>query len=211
MDSPANNQLVNNTYFEGSKSRFRLFRIKLWPFGVYAVLGLVLLVEIVLGIQQLIKPPPSLQPSQPISGGKIALVSSAKEYKLGDEVTVSVKVSTSGNPTYGVDLVVIYDPKVLEATSSSFFEKGTIYSEYPLASLDTQNGVIKVSGIASGNQKGFNGSGTLASLKFKAKSAGNTTLKVDYKKDATNESNIIESTEAKDILDKTYDLKLTVK
>lgn len=183
---------------------------KILPRIVFVLLGMVVVVEIILAAKVLSKPIPAVVTVQPVSGGKIALTSTKDQYKVGDELNILVKLNTGGHPTDGTDVIIKYDANFLDAQTSNFFTKGPIYQEYPLFDVDKASGTIKISGVVTSKDKGFNGVGTFANLKLKAISAGSTALKVDYKVNATTDSNIIESGTTKDILDSVQDLNLTI-
>lgn len=180
------------------------------PKLIFIILGVVIVVELIFAVKSLRQTAPSpTKKLLPVSGGSISLVSQKREYKVGDVVPVSVRVSTGGHPTDGTDLILKFDPKVLEATRSAL-RAGKIYSEYPLMSVDPA-GLIRISGIATLKDKVFNGIGVLAFIDFKARSAGKTALTVEFTQGKTDDSNIVEAKSAKDILEKAYNLELTVK
>lgn len=179
---------------------------------IFVILGAVVLVELVLGIKNFLKPVPAVSKVErpaPITTGKISLVSPQTSYKVGSQIPVSVRVFTGGHTTDGTDLILKYDPKTLEASESSVI-KGNIYQEFPALEVNQTTGTVKISGITGANQKGFSGLGNLATVNFKAKAAGATALKVDFRKGATDDSNIIESGSSKDLLGSVDDLTLTI-
>lgn len=178
---------------------------------IYPILGVVLLVEIVLGLKTLLAPLPksTKQSLQPITGASISLFSDKPNIKLGETVPVKVRVWTGGRITSGTDLVLRFDPKVLEASSTAFV-RGKIYTDYPLISVDSQRGVIRVSGIASTAKAAFSGIGEFGVINFKAKGIGVTTLTVDFKKGLTNESNVMGVSTNEDLLEKVNSLKITI-
>ncbi|MBI4038164.1 hypothetical protein HY387_00720 [Candidatus Daviesbacteria bacterium] len=182
------------------------------PKLIFLILGVVLIIEIFMAIQTFRQPPPPAPAKiAPLSGGKIVLISPRKEYQVGEVVPVSVRVVTGGHSTSGTDVIVKFDPQKLEATGSANLTKGFIYPEYPLVSVDGKIGQVGISGIISVGKSSFNGIGILATVNFKAKTAGNTKVSVEFKKGATDDSNIVEVGTSKDILEEVFDLELTVK
>lgn len=188
--------------------------IKNWLRGpkiIFIILAVIILVEVILAVRYLGQsappPPPKLQP---ISGGRIVLIADKKDYKAGENIVVSVRVSTGGQTTYGTDLVLRFDPKVLEASNAAVTQ-GRIYSEYPMKSVDSKEGIVRISGINSaGKSSGFNGVGIFAAVNFKAASSGKTTLRIDFTPDLTSDSNILGAKDAKDILEEVFNLDLNI-
>lgn len=184
------------------------------PKIIFAILGLILLVEVIYATKVLTTPaptpPPVVRKSIPLkTAGRISLVSPRTNYKVKDSIAVSVMVNTGGQTINGADLIVHFDPKFLEATTGGLI-KGRILDEYPLVSLDAKKGLISISGISS-LKKGYRGSGLFATLNFKAKAIGNTSLMIDFTKGATTDSNLVESSASKDILESIDNLQLNVK
>jgi hypothetical protein len=192
-------------------------RRKWLPKIIFGILGLVIVIELINAYNTLKKassnPVATSQFSRlaPLSSGRIDLYSNQKEFKVGDTISVSVRIFTGGHPTDGTDLVLKYDPQILDASGLNFFRKGNVYPDYPITTVDPNAKTIQISGITSLSQSGFNGAGVFAILNFKAKAAGKTSLMVDFQKDRTTDSNIIESQSAKDILGAVTNLDLNVK
>lgn len=178
---------------------------------IYPILGAVVIVELILGLKTLLAPlPRSTQQSlQPITAASISLSSDKPNIKLGETVPVKIRLWTGGRSTSGTDLVLRFNPKILEASSTAFV-RGIIYPDYPLISVDSKNGVIRISGIASTANQAFSGIGEFGMINFKAKGKGVTTLAVDFKKGQTDDSNVISIKTNEDVLEKVKDLKLTI-
>lgn len=136
----------------------------------------------------------------PLGRAKIALVTEKSQYQIGDTVPVLVRISTGGYYSDGVDLLLKYDPKVLEASSSAIIS-GDILPNYPIKSVDAQKGLISVSAISSVETVGFNGIGNSATINFKAKQVGETSLSVEFSEESTGETNVIKHQDVSDILD----------
>lgn len=147
-------------------------------------------------------------PMQP-QVGKIALNAPRNTYRIGEVVPVTVTVDTGSRVVDGVDLIIHYDPKILEASSGGLL-KGSILEEYPTMAIDSAKGLISISGI-SALQNGFKGKGLFATINLKAKIAGKTSLAIDFEgKGSTTDSNLVESSTSKDILEQVVNLELLV-
>lgn len=130
-------------------------------------------------------------------------------YKSGDQVVVDVKLFTGGQTTDSTDLVIKYDPEFLEP-SQSFATPGQLYSEYPAVQIDKQAGLIGISGITLPGSNSFSGVGSFAKLVFKALKEGQTNVSADFRKAATDDSNVVLSGSSKDILGSVSDAELTI-
>ncbi len=124
---------------------------------------------------------------------------------VGKTLEVSINLTTS-EPTDGTDVIVKYDPALLQAQTVT---PGTIYDAYPAQKIDSKTGTITLSAIATG-ATGFSGNGAFAKVTFKALKAGSTTLSLDYQDGSTTESNVMSTDTGKDILNKVDSLKLTI-
>ncbi|MEK7617165.1 MAG: cohesin domain-containing protein [Patescibacteria group bacterium] len=193
---------TQNPWYKGSKL------IKL----IFLILGIVILVELGLGVKKLLVPFPASQPSlsvRPISDAQISLLSDKKVYKLGDKVIVDIKLSTSGHNIAGADIILSFDPKTLQASSSSF-AKGKIFSDYPQINVDSQSGLITLSGVAGLNKKFFNGIGSFGTITFTTKRSGQPSLNISFTKGSTADTNVFDAISNEDVLGKVYNLTLTV-
>lgn len=185
------------------------------PKIIFAILGIVVLIEVIYAARVLTSPTPPPPPTggsktstQP-SAGKISLITPKTNYQVAEEVPVSVMIDTGSHTIDGVDLIVRFDPKILEATSGGLI-KGTIMSEYPLMSLDAQAGLIAISGISSlGNS--FSGTGQFATLNLRAKAPGTTSLTIDFNKGSTTDSNLVVTATSEDILGSVSNVNLEIR
>lgn len=204
---PLNNQLNNNVPGKGKKGFSG-------PKIIFIILGIIILVEVVYAIRVLATPVPP--PSQPVpekivekTAGKISLNVPKTSLAVNEAVPVSVVVDTGGYEVDGVDVVVSFDPKVLEASKAGLV-KGEIFDEYPLQSVDASKGLIYISGVNS-SKTGFKGTGQFAVINLKAKGAGKASLTIDFvRKGATTDSNLVEMGTSKDILETVDNLELSV-
>lgn len=130
----------------------------------------------------------------------ILLSTSKPDVKVGETFTVSINIS-SRSATDGTDIIILYDPQLLavESNAEKAVTVGTMYPEYPI-NLDNKAGQIKVSGI-SPSSEGVVASGLFGTIKFKALKKGTASINLDFKKDSTTDSNVIESSSKKDILE----------
>lgn len=179
---------------------------------VFVISALVIALELVIGAKQLLTPVKVIKKTPAavfVSEGSINLTTEKSVYKTGEVVPVLIKVSTNNHLTAGADLVLRYDPKVLEASSSALI-MGNIYDDYPPVNIDSKNGILRVSGVVAPGKGGFNGSGDFGTINFLAKSQGITTISLDFSPSVTGDSNMIEVVTNKDILGKVGSVKINI-
>lgn len=187
--------------------------IKFTPKFIFIILGVVILVEIVIALRSLTSstPPPLVDTnvSQAVSGvAKISLVVSGNNFKAGDVIPVSVVIDTAGRLINGVDLIIRFDPKILDATDKDII-KGSLFDDYPMASVDSAKGLILISGISNA-QKGIKVSGQFIAINLKAKAPGKTSLAIDFEKGTTTHSNLVEQSTISNILEKVDNLEINI-
>lgn len=182
------------------------------PRIIFAILGIVVLIELIYAVKMTlpaaVSTPPVIKPNVQLTGGKIALVVSRNTLKVNDVIPVSVMINTGGHILDGADLIVHYDPKSLEASTSGLI-RGKVFDEYPYTAVDTKAGLISISGINI-TKKSFNGTGLFAIISVRAKVPGKTSLTIDFKKGSTTNSNLVETGTSKNILEQVSNLELTV-
>jgi hypothetical protein len=199
---------VSSHSSNGFKNRLRSLR---WPQIVIILAGVIIVGEIIFGIKTFTSPPPTSSVGQvhPLTEANISLVSPDIFYKVGNTFPVSIRVGTGGHTINGVDVVLKYDPKVIQANDKTFAPKN-VFALFPAVEVDNNAGIVRISGIADVNQPGFNSVGTLGKIDFTAKALGKTSIQIESQPGVTTESNVIESGTSADILGKTSGLEITV-
>lgn len=133
-------------------------------------------------------------------------------FNKGCGFSIDIKVDTGGAQTDGTDAILVYDQTRFTATA---VRSGTIYSDYPGNIIDTANGKVTVSGLASVSSP-FSGAGTLATVDFtvlETAPAGVTKVRFDFDpadKAKTTDSNVVERGTIADILSFVSDGNYTV-
>lgn len=180
---------------------------------IFGVLGLVILIELILGFRALTASRTQLSAAatiQSMTDPQIVIKPAQTGVRAGQVVEVKALLVTGGKPTDSTDLILHFDPNFLEASSSSAIRVGEIYQDYPVAAVDPKQGTIEVSGTTALNGQPFVGIGTFATFTFKALKEGKTALTVDFQKGATADSNVVLSGSSKDILDKVYNAEISI-
>lgn len=123
--------------------------------------------------------------------------------KVGQQFSVDINVISS-LPSYGVDVVIKYDPAALDVVPVNAIKAPVavkdLFTDYPVNKIDTAQAQILLSGITS-KSGGITLNGTMGTIKFAAKNAGQTKIDVVFNKGKTTASNVVESKTAKNILE----------
>lgn len=126
----------------------------------------------------------------------LSLSPSTGTFNKGCPVALQINLNTAGAQTDGTDVILIYDTSKFNAVSIA---SGSIYGDYPGNNIDTTNGKITVSGLASVTSP-FSGSGILATVNLQVLEkavAGATQIKFDFdpaNKAKTTDSNVVDRT-----------------
>ena len=175
---------------------------------IFVAVSFFVVVELIWGINYLKTLP---QPSAPVAAETGALLSfspAQKVVRVGEEFEVELILDTKSVKTSGTDVIINYDPTVVEVLN---VRPGLLYQKYPLNEVDAASGKIGFSGIAT-SPKAFSGKGTLAYLKLKPLKAGVATLGIEFTKDVTTDSNVVQAgSGGKDVLEKVINAYYSVK
>lgn len=151
-------------------------------------------------------PSPSPTPTPPTSPlATMNFIATTSAIFDQQEFTVDLNISTNV-PITGLDAVILFDPTKLSAISIS---DRHLLPNTPKSSLNNGNGTVKISQVTSTNQS-YTGSGTFATVRFKALGVGPKSLRLDWVAGKKNESNVIALSTGADILVQPQDLNFTV-
>jgi hypothetical protein len=140
----------------------------------------------------------------PAFAATLKLSPSSGTANIGCPFVVNVDLDTGGKETDGTDAILTYNTAAL-STDTNSITNGTIYPDYPGTNVDSANGRITVSGLASVSTA-YNGQGTLATIRFtvpQGAQAGSTQVKFDFDPNQTTkttDSNVVERTTISDVL-----------
>lgn len=151
--------------------------------------------------------PPFIAPAPSVPPMAAIALTGPTEATVGGIIKVEVQIATT-EQTDGADVILKYDPKVLQAMTIT---PGTIYPEYPIKTINASAGTVSISGVAGTDAVGFSDQGIFGNVEFKILRAGQTVVAVDYTADATVDSNVLGSKAEKDILNKVQDLTINIK
>ena len=144
-----------------------------------------------------------------VPNGKIILESPKTEVKVGEAVPVTIRIDTGGQIADGVDVVLKFDNKILDAVNSSI-TTGTLFPDYPVSKVE-KDGKVRITAITALQGEGFSGEGIFAVVNFKAKAPGKVLVKVEFTKGSTIDTNIVGTEVADDMLGEVKNLEVIVK
>lgn len=210
MAAFVNNPIANIQVIKKTDKKFNHFFTNLLNFKIITLfLILTILIEAIIGIRLLTAPIVSTD-AQAMTNGRISLVTSRKEFKVGEVVPVNVRVSTGGHTSDGIDVIVKFDPDFFDLSDKNGVENGDLFTDFSSKISDEDKKVIQLSGINAADFLGYNGSDDFATLNLVTKKVGQTTIEVDYSPGATSDSNILESRSSRDLLEKVFNLELNI-
>lgn len=136
-----------------------------------------------------------------ISGVTFSLNPSFGKIKIGQVFPVTIVINANNKTISGADAVLFYESDKL--TPENEISIGTIFPEYPLIKINAEKEKISITGtMTNSGQQPFSGQGVFATIRFKAISEGSAKVKFDFTKGVTSDSNIVDKTTGKDLLER---------
>lgn len=183
--------------------------------NIFIVIGFFIFIELIWAVWTLLKPYPVVTNNTPvvvapnIASASLSLTADKTTLKKGEKFQVNINIFSSVKSP-GVDVIVLYDPKVLtvETGKNGPVVVGTMFKDYPQNTLDNKNGRVTVSGI-SDISGGVLANGSLGSINFIAKGSGTVVLKIDFSPGSTVDSNITDVS-GKDILSRAENTQINI-
>ena len=147
-------------------------------------------------------PTPSVSPS--LNDATFALNPETGTYEIGQTFSVDITLNTGGNETAGSDVIISYDNADLEVLDEDSgatgvqIKPGSLYTNYPQNIVSDGN--IMFSGVIEPGNSGYNGTGTLATIRFKTlKESSESQVNFVFLPGSTDDSNVASMT-AEDLL-----------
>jgi hypothetical protein len=152
----------------------------------------------------------------PVGTAVIAVTPKESSTIVGQQVQVTVTLDTKGEATSGVDLYMKYDPKLLEvvdadpAGANVQIAKGTLFDFSPANLVNLSSGKISFSASQQPTSAGVSGTGTVATITFKAKSAGTAQIGFDFTPGSLRDTNVIKKSDGRDLLNDVQDATIKI-
>ncbi|HEX5430313.1 MAG TPA: Ig-like domain-containing protein [Patescibacteria group bacterium] len=126
----------------------------------------------------------------------LALSPTSGTFALDQTFTVNINLNTGGNPADGVDIYSLhFNPSILQVqdsvsgTTGVQIAPGTTLPNTVINTVDNTAGTVQFSQSTSGGSS-FTGSGTLATITFKAIASGTSAVTMDFTPGSTSDTNV---------------------
>ena len=113
--------------------------------------------------------------------GRMYFEKSSLEVQNSAEFVTKIYIDTSGADVAGSDVIINFNPVFLKATK---VEPGLIFDDYPLAAIDSEKGIVSVSGVSGSVDNLFNGDDVVAKITWQAQKTGITEVSFDFTESA---------------------------
>lgn len=141
------------------------------------------------------------------SAGEFLFSPDSVSTSQGQEFTTDIVMDTGGNEAGGGGAILKFNPVFLEVVNIT---PGIIFDDYPLAFKDNDKGVVKISGIAGSTDNLFKGKDKFASVTWRSKASGTTSVTFDFTPGSTTDSNIAVKFGNGDVLSSVGSLNVTI-
>ncbi|MBI4130393.1 hypothetical protein HY468_03695 [Candidatus Roizmanbacteria bacterium] len=126
-----------------------------------------------------------------------ALSPTTKTAAIGETFTVDVVANTGGSEVSGADMYITFDSNKLTLLD---IQNGTIFEQYVGKEINNATGKASISGLVGFESTLFSGSGTYATLQFKAIDSGAAAVNFDFTAGNSRDTNLVDFNSGLDIL-----------
>lgn len=137
--------------------------------------------------------------TKPSLAATLSLTPNNQSVTLNVPFTVSLKLDTKSEKTTATDVVINFDPAILEVSNVEFAQPPLYPTNTKI--LDNTNGKIRITSTQDNAVNSYLGAETLATLTVRAKSVGTGTLVFTCETGKTNDSNVFKQGTSQDILE----------
>ncbi len=154
------------------------------------------LTAILIALQTSVSGLPSAQVAQVTPSAALSLSPSSTSVSVNNTFTVNILLNTGGQSAYGVDVNKLrFNPAVLQVvdadagTSGVQISPGSLMALTIINNIDNTAGTIQFSQLATPGST-YSGSGTVATVTFRAISAGSSSATFDFSLGSGTDSNV---------------------
>lgn len=142
-----------------------------------------------------------------LSGGTFSLEPSEIKTPQDKDFILSIQITAPGKQISGADDILRFDPDYLTAEEIT---PGNIFSNYLRTQTDNEKGFVKITAFTPTDKLNTSVNMVYATVKFRAKQKGNTTVGFDFQIGTTNKSTIVEEKTSRNILEQVLPAKITI-
>jgi hypothetical protein len=117
----------------------------------------------------------------------LALSPNSSNVGVGQTFDVAIVLNTGGSHTSGTDISLRFDKDKLNIVD---IKNGTIYDQYVGKNINNTTGVATISGLASSADSLFTGTGTFATITFRAIAPGTAAVTFAHTPGNKNDTNV---------------------
>ena len=128
-----------------------------------------------------------LTPAKAFAAASLSLSPAAGTYTVGQTFNVDIIINTGGDAVSGATAILTYDTSRLQVTTGSQITAGSIFTN-PLTNT-VGGGTIRFDSGSLGTA--YTGTGTMATISFKALAAGTAAVNFTYNPSSTTNTSIV--------------------
>jgi hypothetical protein len=117
----------------------------------------------------------------------LSLSPSSSSVANGTNFDVQIVLNTGGARTSGTDISLRFDQTKLNIVD---IKNGSIYDQYVGKNINNTSGIVTISGLASSTSSLYTGTGTFATITFKAVGSGTASVTFNYTAGNKNDTNV---------------------
>lgn len=136
--------------------------------------------------------------------GRLLLKPATQTVSRGESMIMNVLIDAPGKVLDGADAIILYDPQVVNVSN---IRNGKYFTQLPQATVDEQNGIIKVTGFSSGKETS---NPLFFSFTVSAYKPSEARFHVEYEPGRSDLSTLVERGTSKNILGSTQDAVITI-
>jgi len=125
--------------------------------------------------------------SHAAASASLALSPSSSSVTNGQTFDVAITLNTGGANTSGTDISLRFDKDKLNIVD---IRNGTIYDQYVGKNINNTTGIATISGLASSADSLFTGTGTFATITFRAVGSGTAAVTFNHTPGNKNDTNV---------------------
>lgn len=153
----------------------------------------------------------------PVGSARLAFSKTEVAAKVDEQFSVDVLLTTGTDGAAGADLIVRYDPKLLEVVDANANDSGIqiadgkLFGLVPFNSVTLATGLISFSAVQQPKTPAVTTTdGKLATITFKSKAAGAADLTIESTPGQLDDSNVIKAGDGRDLLNTITNASVTV-